>query len=262
MTGSGFLQPLCPTSCTSWWRSSTSTRTSSTPSPSTSARGANKSSPSKSNDIFLQHQSRWLRVQQKPWPDVAKGIINIANTTQKALITDSKPARWPLPWGRPKPELGLQMGRQGSSPSPSTSPSSRSCWRLLSKTTMPGCECFRMQRDLPRSPSFLRAWDVGRQKLHPWQVKWTQQVPVATLKLAFNWFLFFSWTRPGETNSLGRSRWMLHHPILNILKIIYTYMCNSAVFKTQNFSFQSWRMGTVLDLPQLWANGPLPMGLW
>ena len=134
--------------------------------------------------------------------------------------------------------------------------------KIVIKTTMPGCECFRMQRDLPRSPSFLRARNIGRQKLHPWQVKWTQQVPVATLKLAFNWFLFFSWTRPGETNSLGRSRWMLHHPILNILKIIYTYMCNSAVFKTQNFSFQSWRMGTVLDLPQLWANGPLPMGLW
>ena len=73
-----------------------------------------------SDFIFLQHQPWWIWVQQKLWQNVAKGMIGnvwllnkLWASTFMILITDSKPSRWTLPWGRSKQELGAPLGRQG-----------------------------------------------------------------------------------------------------------------------------------------------------
>ena len=94
-----------------------------------------------SNFTFLQHQPWWIWVQQKLWQNVAKGTIDnmvikqivrlvihgyqqmskIGNmvinklwaSTFMILMTDSKPARWPLSRSWSKQELGAPLGRQG-----------------------------------------------------------------------------------------------------------------------------------------------------
>ena len=136
-------------------------------------------------------------------------IIYKIRLFSKSVFTDSKPSWywWTLSWGRPEPELGLPLGRQGLC-------HHHQCiiiLKMISKTIKIIMTRVQVVLHAARPTAVL--------ELSPSRKRWPSKTSSSTghvnqagpsnptLTLLFGIFLFFSWIlEPGGTTSLCRSR--------------------------------------------------------